>query len=100
MEDKPIDLKQLPGTIGATRLSFGSSDRLAEYLGVLPGSVTPFALINDPEVRVKVVLDAEMLAHEQLNFHPLINTMTTTISSPDLLRFVQACGHAPQTPRL
>jgi len=100
LEDKPIDLKQLPGMIGATRLSFGSSDRLAEYLGVLPGSVTPFALINDPEVRVKVVLDAEMLAHEQLNFHPLINTMTTTISSPDLLRFVQACGHTPQTPRL
>jgi Ala-tRNA(Pro) deacylase len=67
---------------------------------VLPGSVTPFALINDPELRVNVVLDAEMLAHEQLNFHPLINTMTTTISSAGLLRFVQACGHAPQTPRL
>jgi Ala-tRNA(Pro) deacylase len=100
LEEKPIDLKQLPGVIGAARLSFGSADRLAEYLGVLPGSVTPFALINDPDIRVKVVLDAEMLAYEQLNFHPLVNTMTTTIASADLLRFVQACGHDPQTPRL
>ncbi|MBT4490424.1 MAG: prolyl-tRNA synthetase associated domain-containing protein [Rhodospirillaceae bacterium] len=97
LEDKEIDLKQLAGRIGAGRLSFGSADRLAEFLGVMPGAVTAFALINDPECRVKVVLDGAMLAHEQVNFHPLVNTMTTTISAPDLLRFVTACGHQPQT---
>ena len=100
LEDKDVEMKQLPGQIGSGRLSFGSADRLAEFLGVLPGSVTPFALINDPECRVNVVLDAAMLAHEQVNFHPLVNTMTTTISSADLLRFVRACGHEPQTPAL
>ncbi len=100
LEDKPIDMKQLDGQIGAARLSFGSPGRLAEFLGILPGSVTPFALINDPQCRVRVVLDAAMLAHEQVNFHPLVNTMTTTISTADLLRFVRACGHEPLTPRL
>ncbi len=100
LEDKEIDLKKLAGQIGAARLSFGSADRLAEFLGVMPGAVTAFALINDPECRVKVVLDSEMLAHEQVNFHPLVNTMTTTISSGDLLRFVAACGHKPQTTTL
>jgi Ala-tRNA(Pro) deacylase len=100
LEDKQIEMKQLPGQIGAARLSFGSADRLAEFLGVLPGSVTPFALINDPQCRVKVVLDAAMLEHEQVNFHPLVNTMTTTISSVDLLRFVRACGHEPMMLRL
>ncbi|MDA1098394.1 MAG: prolyl-tRNA synthetase associated domain-containing protein [Proteobacteria bacterium] len=100
LEDKKIEMKQLHGQIGAARLSFGSADRLAEFLGVLPGSVTPFALINDPQCRVRVVLDAAMLAHEQVNFHPLVNTMTTTISTADLLRFVRACGHEPLTPWL
>jgi Ala-tRNA(Pro) deacylase len=100
LEDKPIDLKQMADQIGAGRFSFGSPDRLNEYLGVLPGSVTPFALINDPDARIKVVLDAAMLEHDQLNFHPLVNTMTTTISSADLLKFVRACGHEPLTPLL
>ena len=93
-------LKIMADQIGAGRLSFGSADRLDEYLGVLPGSVTPFALINDPDLRIRVVLDAAMLEHEQLNFHPLVNTMTTTISSVDLLKFVRACGHEALTPRL
>ena len=100
LEDKQIEMAQLQSQIGAARLSFGSADRLAEFLGVLPGSVTPFALINDLACRVKVVLDAAMLAHELVNFHPLVNTMTTTISSADLVRFVRACGHDPQIPRL
>ncbi|MBT7757851.1 MAG: prolyl-tRNA synthetase associated domain-containing protein [Rhodospirillaceae bacterium] len=100
LEDKEIEMKQLHQQIGSARLSFGSADRLAEFLGILPGSVTPFALINDPQCRVRVILDAEMLDHEQVNFHPLVNTMTTTIATPDLLRFVRACGHEPLTPRL
>ena len=100
LEDKYIDLIRLAGVIGSARLSFGSAIRLEETLGVKPGSVTAFALINDPECRVKVVLDRAMLAHKQVNFHPLDNTMTTTISSRDLLRFVAACGHKPLTPTL
>ncbi|MFP6773946.1 MAG: prolyl-tRNA synthetase associated domain-containing protein [Alphaproteobacteria bacterium] len=97
LEDKAIDLKKLSGRIGAARLSFGSADRLGEFLGVRPGAVTAFALINDPDCKVNVVLDGDMLAHSLVNFHPLDNTMTTTISSLDLLRFVAACGHVPQT---
>ena len=97
LEDKNIDLKTLAEQIGSARLSFGSADRLWEILGVRPGSVTAFALINDTNCEVNVVLDADLIAYEQVNFHPLINTMTTTITSQDLLRFVYACGHVPQT---
>ena len=97
LEDKNIDLKILAEQIGSARLSFGSADRLWEFLGVKPGSVTAFALINDTNCEVNVVLDEDLLAHTQVNFHPLINTMTTTISSQDLLRFIRACGHEPQT---
>ena len=97
LEDKNIDLKTLAEQIGSARLSFGSADRLWEILGERPGSVTAFALINDTNCEVNVVLDADLIAYEQVNFHPLINTMTTTITSQDLLRFVYACGHVPQT---
>lgn len=93
--DRRIDLKTLPDRIGSKRLSFGSPDRLRETLGVEPGSVTPFALINDREQkRVSVILDAWMMEQPVLNFHPLVNTATTTISNTDLRRFVAACGHA------
>ncbi len=96
LEETPVDLKQLKTRIGSSHLSFGRAEYLREVLGVEPGSVTPFALINDPEQRVNVVLDSEMMAHELLNFHPLTNTATTTIQSIDLLRFVEACGFEPQ----
>ncbi len=96
LEAARVDLKTLPATIGSGRLSFGSADLLRERLGVEPGSVTPFALINDPERRVTPVLDQTMMAHEVLNYHPLVNTMTTSIRSADLLKFVAATGHAPR----
>ena len=96
LEDKNIDLKLLAERIGSARLSFGSADRLWEFLGVKPGSVSVFALINDTGCEVNLVLDEDLLAHEQVNFHPLVNTMTTTISSQDLLHFIRACGHEPQ----
>ena len=66
---------------------------MRETLGVEPGSVTPFAALNDGDRRVSVVLDAAMMAHETLNFHPLVNTMTTSISRDDLVRFLAATGH-------
>jgi len=92
---RQVDLKVVAKNIGAARLSFGKPELLAEVLGVVPGSVTPFALINDPEGQVRVVLDKEMLDHELLNYHPLVNTATTAIAAQDLVRFVRACGHDP-----
>ena len=74
LEDAQVDLKAAPARIGSRRLSFGKPDLLMEVLGVEPGSVTPFGLINDTGRRVNVVLDAAMMAHEQLNYHPLQNT--------------------------
>ncbi len=95
LEDARINLKTLPDIIGSGRISFGSADLLRDVLGVEPGSVTPFALINDKECRVTPVLDATMLQHDLLNYHPLLNTMTTTIGRDDLIRFVQSTGHEP-----
>jgi Ala-tRNA(Pro) deacylase len=96
LEEAEIDLKAAPAKIGSRRLSFGRAELLREVLGVEPGSVTPFGLINDTGQRVNVVLDAGMMAHELLNYHPLENTATTTIRAVDLLAFVRACGHEPR----
>jgi Ala-tRNA(Pro) deacylase len=96
LEERGIDLNRLAERLGAPRFSFGSPERLWEALGVRPGSVTPFALANDPERKVKVVLDEAMLRHDPLNYHPLDNTMTTAVSPADLLRFIADCGHAPR----
>ncbi len=96
LEDTRVDLKALPGLIGAARISFGKPDLLMEVLGVEPGSVTPFALINDSECRVNVVLQAEMMAYDIINYHPLENTATTSIAPDDLATFIRACGHQPQ----
>ena len=91
-----MDLKAAPAKIGSRRLSFGKPELLKEVLGVEPGSVTPFGLINDTEKRVNVVLDAAMMAHELVNYHPLENTATTTIRSQDLVAFIRSCGHEPK----
>jgi Ala-tRNA(Pro) deacylase len=96
LEERRVDLKRLADALGAPRFSFGNADLLHEVLGVRPGSVTPFALINDQQHRVAVVLDKEMLAHDPLNYHPLENDRTTAIAPADLLRFIEACGHTPR----
>jgi Ala-tRNA(Pro) deacylase len=96
-EDAAIELKSLHRLLGASgRFSFGSAELMRETLGVEPGSVTPFAAINDTTHRVTVVLDAAMMAHEVLNFHPLTNTGTTTISRQGLVGFLEATGHPPR----
>jgi len=95
IEDRLIDLKKLKKTIGSSHLSFAKPFLLKEVLGVHPGSVSPFALINDINQLVKVILEDELMNSDILNFHPLINTKTTQIKSLDLLRFVDACGHQP-----
>lgn len=92
-----VDLKTLHKLVGGSdRLSFGKPELLMEVLGVPPGSVTPFALINDTGRRVDVVLDARMMEHERLNYHPLENTATTNIARDDLLRFIRALGYTPR----
>lgn len=96
LEDALIDLKLLRGAIGSGQLSFCNAKQLTEVLGVDAGAVTPFALINDTKARVNVVLQREMLACPLLNYHPLVNTATSTIRSQDLLKFIHACGHTPQ----
>ncbi len=95
LEDTQVDLKALPKRIGSARLSFGKPELLEEALGVKPGSVTPFALVNDGAGRVRVVLDSRMMEHDRLNFHPLVNTATTTIRREDFLKFLRATGHEP-----
>lgn len=93
LEDRQIDMKTLHKRIGSGRLSFGKPELMWELLGVKPGAVTPFALINDHGHQVNVVLDAAMLAHDLLNYHPLHNEATTAIGTEDLTRFIAATGH-------
>jgi Ala-tRNA(Pro) deacylase len=94
-EDKRIDLKALGERLGAGKLSFGSADRLLRYLGVLPGAVTPFGIINDKDRKVNVVLDRDLMGFNPVNAHPLVNTMTTALAPQDLVRFLEAEGHRP-----
>jgi Ala-tRNA(Pro) deacylase len=97
LEDAVIALKGLHRRLGASgRFSFGSADILRAVLGVEPGSVTPFAAMNDSRGRVTVVLDAAMMNHDTLNYHPLDNTMTTSIGRDGLVMFLEATGHVPR----
>jgi Ala-tRNA(Pro) deacylase len=95
-EHAAIDMKTLHKRIESARLSFGKPELLVELLGVVPGSVTPFGVINDRAGRVDVILDAALLRHEKLNFHPLENVATTTIGRDDFLAFLRHAGHAPR----
>jgi Ala-tRNA(Pro) deacylase len=90
-----IDLKSLPARIGSAKLSFGSPALLGEALGVEPGSVTPFALINDADRRVTLILDAALVASDPVNFHPLTNTATTQVSQAGFQAFLETLGVEP-----
>jgi Ala-tRNA(Pro) deacylase len=83
-------------SISKGRLSFGSPDRLWTYLGIRPGSVCPFTVINDPEHKVAVILDAGMMRAEIVNYHPLDNAMTISLSPAGLLKFLAHTGHKPR----
>jgi Ala-tRNA(Pro) deacylase len=96
LEDRQIDLKALAMALDAGRFSFGSADRLMTTLGVEPGSVTPFAAINDTEHQVEVVLDTAVTAGGPVNCHPLVNHRTTAIAPADLIRFLESTGHPPR----
>jgi Ala-tRNA(Pro) deacylase len=94
-DDTPIDLKRLPAVIGSARLSFGSPELMLETLGVAPGSVTALGLANDRNRRVKFVLDLALAEAELVNFHPLTNTATTTLTGEGFRRFLVAVGVRP-----
>jgi Ala-tRNA(Pro) deacylase len=96
LEHAVIDLKTLHHKLGAARFSFGSANLLRDVLGVEPGAVTPFGVINDSEGRVTVVLDAPMMEYQTLNYHPLDNAMTTAIARDNLYKFLESTGHPPR----
>lgn len=91
--DLKIDMKKLPEVIGSKRLSFGSNERLWEFLGVHSGSVCPFAIVNDMEKQVKILLDKSMMEADIVNYHPLLNTMTVSLKPSDLIKFIENAGH-------
>ncbi len=88
-----LKLNHVHRLIGTKRLSFGAPDLMEEVLGVTPGSVTAFALMNDTAGQVRFLVDAALLAHDPVNFHPLTNTGTTAVSRADFETFVRATGH-------
>ena len=96
LEDALIDLKSLHHKLGSGRLSFGNAELLVEVLGVTPGSVSTFGVINDSQNRVSVVLDEGLMRFERINLHPLVNTATTGISREGLISFLSSCGHPPK----
>lgn len=93
--DKRADLNRLEKRIGAARLSFGKPELLLEVLGLTPGSVTPFGLINDLARVVTPVIDEDLLKSEWVNFHPLHNAASTVLRSADVLRFMRSLGYDP-----
>jgi Ala-tRNA(Pro) deacylase len=98
--DASVDLKALPGAIGSKKVSFGKAEDMERLLGILPGSVTPLAAINDREGLVKVVLDLRLTGAVTVNVHPLRNTATLGLSGTDLVNFLTVIGHAPQVVQL
>ena len=96
LEDSVLDIKALRGPLECGRLSFAKPEVMMEVMGIEPGSVTPFAVINDTDGRVNVALDRAMMASDLLNFHPLTNAATTAITPDGLLRFLRDTGHEPR----
>lgn len=92
---KRAHLAALERAIGSARLSFGRPELLQEVLDITPGSVTPFALMNDTSRRVTVVLDSDMMKSGLVNFHPLRNTASTVLETADLLKFIKSLSYSP-----
>jgi Ala-tRNA(Pro) deacylase len=91
--EKQVDLKSLKERVGESALSFASPERLEKYLGLTPGSVSPFGIINDTKDEVMVLLDRDLLRHDALGFHPNVNTATLVIQTEDFQRFLDHCGN-------
>jgi Ala-tRNA(Pro) deacylase len=96
-EDTTVDLKLLAKRLGFGRFSFGKPELLMAVLGIEPGSVTAFALINETSRQLSaVVIDEALTNFAEVNCHPLVNSATTRVATGDLIRFIEACGHTPQ----
>jgi Ala-tRNA(Pro) deacylase len=93
--DKRAMLNLVEKRIGSARLSFGKPDRLMDIMGLTPGSVTPFGLMNDQARALTVLVDEDLLKSEWVNFHPLHNAASTTLRSRDLMTFIRSLGHEP-----
>jgi Ala-tRNA(Pro) deacylase len=93
--DTPIKINKLHPVLGCKRLSFGKAEPLLELLGMTQGSVTLFSVLNDTQNAVTLIIDAALLNHDIVNFHPLLNDATTAISSTDMIKFAKAAGHDP-----
>jgi Ala-tRNA(Pro) deacylase len=96
VHSKKADLRAVADQIGDGKLSFASPERLMTRLGLTPGSVSPFGLINDRERSVRVVLDRDLKSETRVSFHPNINTVTYVVSADDFARFLEACGNSVQ----
>jgi Ala-tRNA(Pro) deacylase len=96
--DKPFKTKELSGQLGVARLSFASGERMEEYLGIKPGSVSVMGLMNDKTHTVRLLIDADLLAADEIGVHPCINTASLAVSRADILqRFLPFTGHTPTT---
>ena len=93
---KRADLRAVADQIGDGKLSFASPERLMTYLGLTPGSVSPFGLIHDRDHSVRVVLDRDLKTADRISFHPNINTVTVTLAFQDFEKFLAACGNVVQ----
>jgi len=91
--DRTINLKRMQGLLGESSLSFASPERLQKYLGLEPGSVSPFGIINDENKEVVVIIDAGLMRHETQHFHPNINTATLAVAREDFRRFLEQSGN-------
>ena len=91
-----IDLKKLSSVLDCGRLSFGSSDRLWQYLGIRQGSVNPFCIMNDTEKVVRIILDQYMMEQKIVNYHPMDNAFTIGLSPADLSSFIEHVDHIPE----
>jgi len=90
-----IKVNKLHPHLGCKRLSFGKAEYLMEHLGVPPGSVCLFAVMNDKDANVRLIIDQTLADAGIVNFHPLLNDATTAISSADMVKFAKATGHDP-----
>ena len=92
----PIDIGALAARVGDNRLSFASAERLATHLGLTPGAVSPFGLINDRAKTVRVVVDERLRSATRVGFHPNVNTATVVLAFTDFERFLAWCGNPIQ----
>ena len=96
--DTVVDLKTIHTRLGGQgRVSFGNAEDMLAFLGVVPGSVTLFGIINDTGKNVTVFIDEALLAYQRINAHPLTNEATSNIATADMLRFLEVHGHKAET---